>query len=83
MTIGCKQPACPWRAHASLLPDNKTFVLKTYNPKHICTRKRKNDGVTATWISVKLENVFRDNPNIDIKTIDRKIRSLCGVKYKK
>ena len=51
VTCHCAAEGCPWRIHASPLPDKKTFKIKTYNNTHTCVRVNTNSEATSTWIS--------------------------------
>ncbi|KAF4387383.1 hypothetical protein G4B88_026462, partial [Cannabis sativa] len=36
VTFVCRADACPWRIHASLSPNERLFIIKTFNNTHTC-----------------------------------------------
>ncbi|KAM1332856.1 hypothetical protein ACFX13_008981 [Malus domestica] len=50
VTTACKVVGCPWRIHASPTPtmSSITYMIKSYNNEHICTRVKKNYNATST-----------------------------------
>ena len=56
----CKDESCKWVCYASEMKDTKTFQIRTYVPKHTCARTNKNRFCTATWMSNKYLEEFKD-----------------------
>ncbi|GAB4846062.1 hypothetical protein Ancab_025061 [Ancistrocladus abbreviatus] len=65
----CNDKECPWRIHASLLPDGVTFKIKTTNSIHTCKKLVKNPNANALWLCKKLLQDVRANPDISIRGI--------------
>ena len=42
---------CPWRVYGALVPGEMTFMFKSLNPTHQCTRKYKSSIITSRWIA--------------------------------
>ena len=47
---------CPWVLFASYENNHDTFVVKTYNHKHNCTRENRNKMATSNFLVVLLKN---------------------------
>ncbi|KAF7146599.1 hypothetical protein RHSIM_Rhsim04G0200600 [Rhododendron simsii] len=69
VTAHCDVEGCPWRIHASPLPDGITYQIKTYTPEHTCTRVNHNEDANSTWIAKKLLKDFKENPQLDLDGI--------------
>ncbi|KAH7865072.1 hypothetical protein Vadar_001871 [Vaccinium darrowii] len=67
--------------HASPLPDGVTYKIKKMNADHTCSRVNQNEDATSTWISKKLLNDFKENPNLDLDGMQEKLnnRPFIGV----
>ncbi|KAH7837351.1 hypothetical protein Vadar_012852 [Vaccinium darrowii] len=66
VTAHCAFKGCPWRIHASPLPNGITYQIKKYTPEHTCSRVNQNQDATSTWISKKLLHDFKENPQLDL-----------------
>ncbi|XP_012835541.1 PREDICTED: uncharacterized protein LOC105956239 [Erythranthe guttata] len=74
VTAHCSVKKCSWRIHASVLPDNVTFQIKTYTDTHNCVRTSADKEVTAKWMASKLIDVLRSNPDLNLKGIEDEIK---------
>jgi len=60
---------CPWRVYGSPVTGERTFMLKSLNPKHQCTRCYKSSIVTSRWIADRMVHKFRTQPNYPIASL--------------
>ncbi|KAK1317175.1 hypothetical protein QJS10_CPA05g01707 [Acorus calamus] len=49
LTARCETESCPWRIHASVLPDHVTFHIKTLKAAHTCSSMNKRGNNMATY----------------------------------
>ena len=54
---------------ASIMDDNKTFQVKTFNGKHTCGRSFKNPMANSNWLAKTYLDDFRANPDWPVKAI--------------
>ncbi|KAK2644134.1 hypothetical protein Ddye_019329 [Dipteronia dyeriana] len=74
LTWACLAKKCPWRLHASIVGDDKTMQVKTYNNEHTCHRIYKSQEARSKWIVSKFEVLVRNNPNIQCGVISDLLR---------
>ncbi|KAF7140647.1 hypothetical protein RHSIM_Rhsim06G0119600 [Rhododendron simsii] len=79
VTAHCDVEGCPWRIHASPLPDGITYQIKTYTPEHTCTRVNHNEDANSTWIAKKLLKDFKENPQLDLDDMQEKLNGRFGI----
>lgn len=79
VTAHCAAKGCPWRIHASPLPDGITYKIKKLTGEHNCTRIVQNGDATAPWIAEKLLKHFRENPNMGIDVMQEKLLDMYGI----
>ncbi|KAH7856900.1 hypothetical protein Vadar_006704 [Vaccinium darrowii] len=79
VTAHCAFKGCPWRIHASPLPDGITYQIKTYTPEHTCSRVNQNEDATSTWIARKLLQDFKDNPQLGLDAMQEKLNTRYGI----
>jgi hypothetical protein len=60
---------CPWRVYGSLVPGEMTFILKSLNPDHRCTRCYKSLIVTSRWIADRMFHKFNKQPNYPLAAL--------------
>ncbi|KAL0373872.1 UNVERIFIED_CONTAM: hypothetical protein Sradi_3302900 [Sesamum radiatum] len=65
---------CSWRVHASPLPDGETFMIKTLENKHTCVRADKIKEASASWMTNKLIDVLRENPDMKARGLRNEVR---------
>lgn len=67
------QAGCPWMLKAG--NDNSTggFVIKAFNPLHLCQKKWKLKDLTAKFLCKTFIEEFRDDQKMSLGTFARKI----------
>jgi hypothetical protein len=60
---------CPWRVYGSLVAGEMTFMIKSFNPTHRCTRQYKSSIVTSRWIANRMIHKFRVQPDYPLKAL--------------
>ncbi|XP_058184092.1 uncharacterized protein LOC131301721 [Rhododendron vialii] len=83
VTAHCDVKGCPWRIHASRLPDGITYQIKTYTLEHTCTRVNHNEDANSTWIAKKLLKDFKENPQLDLDGMQEKLNGRFGIESSK
>ena len=71
---------CGFRIHASELRDCSTFQIKTFKPDHSCPRDFRNKWVGSEYLAEKYMEDFRENPNWDVKAMQKKCKETLGLK---
>ncbi|XP_028115334.1 uncharacterized protein LOC114313164 [Camellia sinensis] len=79
VTAHCAAEGCPWRIHASPLPDGITYKIKTLVPTHTCSRMNTNTEATSAWIAKKMVESFKDNPHMGLDTMQMKLNKMFGI----
>ena len=76
ITVVCAGPDCKWRIHASVLPDKKTFMVKTMNSEHTCIRTDCTDNTNAStaWIADKLNQMLNVDPTMSYELMHSEIK---------
>lgn len=54
---------CPWRVHASPMPDGVTYKIKTCTPDHTCQACTKI-APSAAWMAEKIKSIVKSDPNV-------------------
>ncbi|KAF2302688.1 hypothetical protein GH714_000901 [Hevea brasiliensis] len=78
ITAVCKNK-CGFRVHASKLRDCDTLQIKTFKPVHNCPREAYNHIVSSKYLAFKYLEEFRENPNWDVRAMQRKIQRELGI----
>lgn len=60
----CKVPDCEWEILCSWSKVTKSFHIKTFKDEPSCCRVFKNSQAKTKWVSKKLEERIREQPNI-------------------
>ncbi|KAK9293352.1 hypothetical protein L1049_021344 [Liquidambar formosana] len=68
ITATCKEE-CGWRIHSSWTIDKKFFQIKTFQPKHQCSRNYKNNQASSTWLANYYLEKIRDNLDWKLKAM--------------
>ncbi|XP_078153161.1 uncharacterized protein LOC144548368 [Carex rostrata] len=78
----CKHPDCPWRIRASILQDNKTFMVKLLPDEHTCPSTTMVDGKMASksWVSDRVGDWLRKHPSAGAKEVKNKLEDEFHVK---
>ncbi|KAF4374187.1 hypothetical protein F8388_022953 [Cannabis sativa] len=79
LTYGCRAIGCPWRIHASVLPDLSNFVIKTLTEDHTCQCVTRNRTANSTWIGKKLVKTLQRHPEMKVKGIKAQLRDDYGI----
>uniref|UniRef100_A0A803Q0P6 MULE transposase domain-containing protein n=1 Tax=Cannabis sativa TaxID=3483 RepID=A0A803Q0P6_CANSA len=67
ITSVCRAEGCKWRIHASSSPDEREFIIKTYNLDHSCQCVVKNRIATSGWIAKKLSSTLAKTPDMNLQ----------------
>lgn len=70
---------CLWRVYGSLVPGEMTFILKSLNPDHRCTRCYKSSIVTSGWIADRMFHKFKIQPNYPLAALYDDVKSKWNV----
>jgi hypothetical protein len=70
---------CPCRVYGSLVPGDMTFILKSLNPDHRCTRCYKSLIVTSRWIADKMFHKFKIQPNYPFAALNDDVKRKWNV----
>ncbi|WOL20256.1 hypothetical protein Cni_G29060 [Canna indica] len=62
---------CPWRIFASWMKRVMTFMIKSYNSEHKCSRNMRNRQATVSWIANYYLEIFRRNPNWSVQEMEK------------
>ncbi|KAK3222145.1 hypothetical protein Dsin_009170 [Dipteronia sinensis] len=79
LTWACFAENCPWRLHASIIGDEITMQVKTYNNDHNCHRIYKSKEARSKWIASKFEVLVKNNPSIQCGVISDLLRDQFNV----
>ncbi|KAK1292815.1 hypothetical protein QJS10_CPB17g01211 [Acorus calamus] len=77
VTAKCKVGKCNWRIHASVLPDEITFEVKTLNEVHTCTSVNKvgNEMVTSRWLATKMVPILHKTPELGASKLKMEVQN--------
>ena len=79
LTWACLAENCPWRLHASIVGDETTMQVKTYNNDHTCHRIYKSQEARSKWIASKCGVLMKNNPSIQCGVISDLLRDQFNV----
>lgn len=66
----CIVEGCPWRIHASWVPDTHSFRIKKFNKLHTCIGQPwKYSHSTKNWLVNIINESIRDSPHHKLKDI--------------
>lgn len=82
-TTMCVNEECQWRIHASVLPDNVSWVIKTLISPHTCQRLEHNPMANIKWLMMKILEDVRANFEVPIKTLVQVCLERFGVNVPK
>jgi hypothetical protein len=63
------------RNHGPLGIENWMVQIRSLQPKHVCGRKYKNSIVNSTWITDKLIDKFKVQPNMPMDVIQNEVKN--------
>ncbi|WOL05379.1 hypothetical protein Cni_G14107 [Canna indica] len=67
--------SCPWRIYGSWKQHEATFIIKSYEKIHKCSRSMSNRQTTVEWLSNYCLENFRSNPSWDVKLMSQDFQS--------
>ncbi|KAK1563606.1 hypothetical protein Q3G72_029892 [Acer saccharum] len=79
LTWACFVENYPWRLHVSIVGDETTMQVKTYNNDHTCHRIYKSQKERSKWIASKFEVLVKNNPSIQCGVISDLLRDQFNV----
>ncbi|KAF4364050.1 hypothetical protein F8388_011842 [Cannabis sativa] len=79
VTFVCRADACPWRIHASLSPNERLFIIKTFNNTHTCQCVRTNRAANSGWIAKKMVGPISRHPNMSLKGMREELKDTWGI----
>ncbi|KAI5314220.1 hypothetical protein L3X38_043396 [Prunus dulcis] len=68
LSVKCKED-CKWRLYASLMQGENTYQIKSYTPKHSCSKGFHNKNITSTFLSQRYMSRIKDDPKIKKTTL--------------
>jgi hypothetical protein len=74
-----KSEGCPWRVYGSFITGEKTFMIKSLNSTHSCTRKYKSSIVTSKWIADRMVHKFRTQPDYPLEALREDVKEKWNV----
>ncbi|KAL0392969.1 UNVERIFIED_CONTAM: hypothetical protein Sradi_2519700 [Sesamum radiatum] len=74
VTCKCVADGCSWRIHASPLSDKITFAIKSLKAEHTCVRVKTMKEANSSWMSKKLLQVLRENPDMKARGIRHELQ---------
>jgi len=75
----CADKKCKYRVYGRQLKDEATFMMISLKPKHTCARRYKNHLITSNWIAEWCMDSFRDQPNMPIDVLKKKVKKKWNV----
>ncbi|KAF2318321.1 hypothetical protein GH714_005129 [Hevea brasiliensis] len=79
ITAVCKNK-CGYRVHGNKLRDCDTLQIKTFKSVHNYPREAYNHIVSSKYLAFKCLEKFRENPNWDVRAMQKKIQRELGTK---
>ncbi|KAK2654284.1 hypothetical protein Ddye_014140 [Dipteronia dyeriana] len=74
LSWACLTEKCLWRLHASIVGDETTMQVMTYNNEHTYHRIYKSQEARSKWIASKFKILVRNNPSIQCGVISDLLR---------
>jgi hypothetical protein len=69
----------PWRAYGASVSGEMTFLLKSLNPNHRCTRCYKSSIVNSRWIVDRMVHKFKTQPNYPLAALCEDVKRIWNV----
>jgi len=79
----CRDPSCDYRVYGRQMSDEQSFEVRSLRPKHSCTRVYKSSIVNSRWISDKLFDKFKIQPDMPLEVIQDEVKRKWNVKVTK
>ncbi|XP_020417204.1 uncharacterized protein LOC18781319 [Prunus persica] len=77
LSAKCKE-GCKWRLYASLMQGENTYQIKSYTPKHSCSKGFHNKNITSTFLSQRYMSRIKDDPKIKKTTLQSEVHRELG-----
>jgi hypothetical protein len=75
----CRDPSCQYRVYGRQMATEASFELRSLRPKHTCSRVYKSSIVNSRWISDKLYDKFKIQPNMPLQVIQDEVKRKWNV----
>jgi hypothetical protein len=75
----CRDPSCDYRVYGRQMSDEQFFEVRSLRPKHSCTRVYKSSIVNSRWISDKLFDKFKIQPDMPLEVIQDEVKRRWNV----
>jgi hypothetical protein len=75
----CRDPSCEYRVYGRQMATEASFELRSLRPKHTCSRVYKNSIVNSRWISDKLYDKFKIQPDMPLRVIQDEVKRKWNV----
>jgi hypothetical protein len=79
IVVFCKDSNCRYRVYGRQLKNEQTFLLVSIRPKHTYTSWYQNHMVTSNWIAEWCMDSFREQPNMPIDVLCKKVKNKWNV----
>ncbi|KAJ0972417.1 hypothetical protein J5N97_020376 [Dioscorea zingiberensis] len=75
VTARCASKDCPWRVHASRLPEEGAFQVKTMQKEHLCSSINKSGNKMATkyWVADRVIEWLRNEGELAPSELRRRL----------
>uniref|UniRef100_A0A8R7TCB9 Transposase MuDR plant domain-containing protein n=1 Tax=Triticum urartu TaxID=4572 RepID=A0A8R7TCB9_TRIUA len=71
----CTDEDCPWRIHASKLPNTNTFMVKKLPFEHTCGSKNCSKGMAnRDWLAEKGKAALEENATVSAKQLRERLQ---------
>ncbi|VVA39210.1 PREDICTED: LOC110786475, partial [Prunus dulcis] len=67
-----------FRLYASLMQGENTYQIKSYTPKHSCSKGLHNKNITSTFLSQRYMSKIKDDPKIKKTTLQLEVHRELG-----
>lgn len=75
----CRDSSCQYRVYGRQMATETSFELRSLRPKHTCSRVYKSSIVNSRWISDKLYDKFKIQPNMPLQVIQDEVKRKWNV----
>jgi len=79
----CRGPSCDYRVYGRQMSDEQFFEVRSLRPKHSCTRAYKSSIVNSRWISDKLFDKFKIQPDMPLVVIQDEVKIKWNIEVTK
>ncbi|KAG5546934.1 hypothetical protein RHGRI_012839 [Rhododendron griersonianum] len=79
VTCHCAALGCEWRIHASPVPDDITYKIRSYKGEHTCLSSTTSVEANSTWIAKKFATTLRANPTMTLDAMQAELQQRFGI----